>query len=93
MNKLIIDFHTHIYPTTLARRAMAVAGREHDDLEKLHHDADYCHRYLGVLLLTENRIKRTVLTDHIIDCRHCSNKVDFVQGMPAQQYRAVHHRR
>ena len=31
----IIDFHTHIYPTTLARRAMAVAGREHDDFEKL----------------------------------------------------------
>ena len=35
MNNLIIDFHTHIYPTLLARRAMAVAGREHDDLEKL----------------------------------------------------------
>ena len=35
MNKLIIDFHTHIYPTTRARRAMAGAGREHDDLEKL----------------------------------------------------------
>ncbi len=35
MNKLIIDFHTHIYPTLLARRAMAVAGREHDDMEKL----------------------------------------------------------
>lgn len=32
---LIIDMHTHIYPTTLARRAMAVAGREHDDLDKL----------------------------------------------------------
>lgn len=31
----IIDFHTHIYPTTLARRAMAVAGREKDDFEKL----------------------------------------------------------
>ena len=35
MNNLIIDFHTHIYPTLLARRAMAVAGREHDDPEKL----------------------------------------------------------
>ena len=35
MNSRIIDFHTHIYPTTLARRAMAVAGREHDDFEKL----------------------------------------------------------
>ncbi len=33
--KWIIDFHTHIYPTTLARRAMAVAGREHDEFEKL----------------------------------------------------------
>ncbi|MBE5970958.1 MAG: hypothetical protein E7246_00355 [Lachnoclostridium sp.] len=33
--ELIIDMHVHIYPTTLARRAMAVAGREHDDLEKL----------------------------------------------------------
>lgn len=31
----IIDMHVHIYPMTLARRAMAVAGREHDDLEKL----------------------------------------------------------
>ena len=31
----IIDMHVHIYPTTLARRAMAVAGREHDDFEKL----------------------------------------------------------
>ena len=35
MNNFIIDFHTHIYPTLLARRAMAVAGREHDDPEKL----------------------------------------------------------
>jgi len=35
MTRRIIDFHTHIYPTTLARRAMAVAGREHDDYEKL----------------------------------------------------------
>ncbi len=31
----IIDMHVHIYPTTLARRAMAVAGREQDDFEKL----------------------------------------------------------
>lgn len=35
MDKRMIDFHTHIYPATLARRAMAVAGREHDDFEKL----------------------------------------------------------
>lgn len=35
MNQKIIDFHTHIYPTTLARRAMAVAGRENDAYEKL----------------------------------------------------------
>lgn len=35
MQEKIIDFHTHIYPTTLARRAMAVASREHDDFEKL----------------------------------------------------------
>ena len=35
METPIIDFHTHIYPMTLARRAMAVAGREHDDFEKL----------------------------------------------------------
>lgn len=35
MNTRIIDFHTHIYPSTLARRAMAVAGREHDDFDKL----------------------------------------------------------
>lgn len=35
MQERIIDFHTHIYPTTLARRAMAVAGREHDNFEKL----------------------------------------------------------
>ncbi len=35
MNERIIDFHTHIYPTTLARRAMAVAQREADDFEKL----------------------------------------------------------
>lgn len=33
--ELIIDMHVHIYPTTLARRAMMVAGREHDDFEKL----------------------------------------------------------
>lgn len=32
---MIIDFHTHIYPSTLARRAMAVAGRENDDPSKL----------------------------------------------------------
>lgn len=31
----IIDIHTHIYPAALARRAMAVAGREHDSYEKL----------------------------------------------------------
>lgn len=31
----IIDMHVHIYPTTLARRAMVVAGREHEDFEKL----------------------------------------------------------
>lgn len=31
----IIDIHTHIYPATLARRAMEVAGREHDSYEKL----------------------------------------------------------
>lgn len=30
-----IDMHTHIYPTTLARRAMQVAGREKDDFSKL----------------------------------------------------------
>lgn len=35
MNERIIDFHTHIYPSTLARRAMAVAQRENDDYEKL----------------------------------------------------------
>lgn len=35
LKELIIDMHVHIYPTTLARRAMAVAGREHDDFEKL----------------------------------------------------------
>lgn len=31
----IIDMHVHIYPMTLARRAMAVAGREQDEFEKL----------------------------------------------------------
>lgn len=31
----IIDIHTHIYPATLARRAMAPAGRENDPYEKL----------------------------------------------------------
>ena len=35
MEARIIDMHVHIYPTTLARRAMAVAGREHDEFEKL----------------------------------------------------------
>ncbi len=35
MDERIIDLHTHIYPATLARRAMKVAGREHDDYEKL----------------------------------------------------------
>lgn len=35
MGQSIIDIHTHIYPATLARRAMAVAGREHDSFEKL----------------------------------------------------------
>lgn len=33
--QLIIDIHTHIYPVALARRAMKVAGREHDDASKL----------------------------------------------------------
>lgn len=35
MKERIIDFHTHIYPSTLARRAMVVAKRENDDYEKL----------------------------------------------------------
>lgn len=35
MEQRIIDIHTHIYPATLARRAMEVAGREHDAYEKL----------------------------------------------------------
>lgn len=35
MDDRIIDLHTHIYPAMLARRAMKVAGREHDDYEKL----------------------------------------------------------
>jgi len=35
MKKRIIDFHTHIYPAVLARRAMEVAGRENDDYSKL----------------------------------------------------------
>lgn len=35
MKQNIIDFHTHIYPTTLARRAMAVVGRERDVYDKL----------------------------------------------------------
>ena len=35
MERRIIDFHTHIYPSTLARRAMMVSGREHDDYSKL----------------------------------------------------------
>ena len=35
MRDLIIDMHVHIYPTTLARRAMVVAGREHEDYEKM----------------------------------------------------------
>lgn len=35
IRETIIDMHVHIYPTTLARRAMAVAGREQDDFEKL----------------------------------------------------------
>ncbi len=35
MNSPIIDFHTHIYPSVLARRAMAVVEREQDDYEKL----------------------------------------------------------
>ena len=35
MRDPIIDMHVHIYPTTLARRAMMVANREHEDFEKL----------------------------------------------------------
>lgn len=35
MAEQIIDFHTHIYPVALARRAMEVIGREHDEYEKL----------------------------------------------------------
>ena len=35
MSTPIIDVHTHIYPATLARRAMQVANREHDDYSKL----------------------------------------------------------
>lgn len=35
MREMIIDIHTHIYPASLARRAMKVAGREHDDYSKL----------------------------------------------------------
>lgn len=35
MKETIIDIHTHIYPMALARRAMVVAGREHDDYDKL----------------------------------------------------------
>ena len=35
MQDPIIDMHVHIYPTTLARRAMVVANREHEDFEKL----------------------------------------------------------
>lgn len=32
---MIIDIHTHIYPASLAGRAMEAAGREHDDYNKL----------------------------------------------------------
>ncbi len=35
MPECIIDIHTHIYPSVLARRAMKVAGREHDAYENL----------------------------------------------------------
>ena len=35
MSERIIDMHVHIYPTVLARRAMVVADREHDDYDKL----------------------------------------------------------
>lgn len=35
MAECIIDIHTHIFPSVLARRAMKVAGREHDTYEKL----------------------------------------------------------
>lgn len=35
MERSIIDIHTHIYPVSLARRAMAVAGREQDFYDKL----------------------------------------------------------
>lgn len=32
---MMIDFHTHIYPAALARRAMTVVEREKDDYDKL----------------------------------------------------------
>lgn len=35
MGQSIIDIHTHIYPASLARRALKVAGRENDSCEKL----------------------------------------------------------
>lgn len=35
MRQQIIDIHTHIYPVSLARRALAVAGRENDSYDKL----------------------------------------------------------
>lgn len=35
MRGQVIDFHTHIYPTALARRAMEVVERENDDFDKL----------------------------------------------------------
>ena len=40
------------------------------DLEELHHDTDDRHRYLRVLLLREDRIDRTVLSDHVVDRHH-----------------------
>ena len=48
-----------------------------DDLEELHHDAHYRHGDLGVLRLPEHRIQRAVLTEHVVDGRHCRHKADL----------------
>lgn len=55
----IIDIHTHIYPATLARRAMEVAGREHDAYEKLPLKENLLAR------MQENHIKLSVV-QHVV---------------------------